>query len=317
MPPKHYSFCFTHHNYSKDDIKKYEELYKKKHYFQFLAFGMELCPETNTPHLQGYFWLNESSQAAHVKRKMKGAWVGVPGREKGPVHHLDDDSITGFGYVFKEHQPGWIMLGVRPTEAAHVAQAPAGQGKRKDLIEVKKKIDAGVPIDAIMEEEDHFTAIVQHSKFFEQYQSYKRRRTKWSPPEVHVTHGPTGTFKSRSAWDTVTDPVTGEYDMGRFFKLAPAMCGSQNTWFDGYNGQEIVLIEEFRPGHMKYGELLDLTDGYPSKMQIKGSTVHWSPKKIYITSPVSPYDWYPNLTAHDSIDQLLRRITSITNTESR
>jgi hypothetical protein len=47
-------------------------------------------------------------------------------------------------------------------------------------------------------------------------------------------------------------------------------------------------------------------------VQVKGGSVHWSPKEIYITSPVPPEEWYPNLAANDKIAQLMRRISKVT-----
>ena len=313
MPPKYKGFCFTYNNYTVDDEKMLMKLFERKHYFRFLAYGKEVAPSTGTPHLQGFFYLNEPAQFAHVKRKISGAWVGLLGADKGPHYHLEDDGKTGFGYCFKEHQPGWIMVGVPPTEEEFKEQAPKGQGARSDLLAVKKKIDEGVTCEALQESDEHFGTFAAHSKFFQGYQSAKRRRTTFSPPEVHVIFGPTGTNKSRRVWDSIKD-ADGNYDTSEFFKLSPDMAGGATVWWDGYCGQKIVLIEEFRPGHMKFNTLLDITDGYPTKVQVKGTSVHWSPEKIFITSPVSPYEWYPNLTAQDKLDQLLRRITSITDT---
>ena len=48
-----------------------------------------------------------------------------------------------------------------------------------------------------------------------------------------------------------------------------------------------------------------------TRVQFKGGMVHWSPTHIYITSPLHPAEWYPNLAANDKIGQLLRRFTAI------
>lgn len=260
-------------------------------------------------------WTAQPMAPQAVKRKLLGCIILVPGAEKGVQHHCFDDGKTGFGYCFKEHQPGWVLQGIPPTDEEFRSQCPKGAGARSDLLSVKSAIDAGTSIDTLLDGEEHFGTLVHHKKFFEEYQCHKRRRRRFSMPEVHVIYGSTGTNKSKRVFDLYTD-ADGNYQMERLYKLSAPSTTGQTTWWDGYAGHEAVLIEEFRPGQLKYNELLDITDGYPVKVQVKGSMRDFSPTHIYITSPVSPYEWYPNLTANDKIDQLLRRITSITDTAS-
>ena len=304
MPPKHQGFVFTHNNYAPEDEEAYATLCEKG-FIRFLVYGKELAPTTFTPHLQGFMWLDTPRQLASVKKKFNGAWVAVPGVTKGVDHHVVDDGETGFGYCFKEHQPGWVLRGIPPTKAEFELQAPKGQGARSDLLAVKDKLDRGATCDDLMQDNDHFGTFAAHAKFFNAYQSFKRRRLCFAAPYVEVIYGPTGTSKSRRVWEKY------EYDTSKLFKLAPAMVSQHNVWFDGYAGHPAVLIEEFRPGHMKYNSLLDLLDGYPSQVQVKGSNAHWSPTHIYITSPVAPEEWYPNLASNDKIAQLMRRITKV------
>lgn len=307
MPPKHQAFVFTHNNWCKEDEDTYAKLCEKG-YIRFLAYGKELAPKTSTPHLQAFVWLDKPYQLAQVKRKLNGAWVAVPGKKKGVHHHIHDDGEHGFGYCFKEHQPGWVLRGIPPTDAEFEAQCPKGQGARSDLLEVKRKIDAGMACADLVEDEQHFGTFAAHSKFFNSYQSAKRRRKGYYPPHVEVIYGPTGTNKSRRVWEKY------DYDTSKLFKLSPDMAAGSTVWFDGYAGHEAVLIEEFRPGHIKYNAVLDLLDGYPTMVQVKGGSVHWSPTHVYITSPVAPEEWYPNLAANDKIAQLMRRLTKVTYT---
>ena len=139
-------------------------------------------------------------------------------------------------------------------------------------------------------------------KFFREYQALKRRRTCFSPPEVHVRYGPTATNKSRFVFDK------HGIDNPEIYKLP-------GSGFDGYCGQDIVLIEAFRSGSMNLPQLLDILDGYPTQVQVKGGTVDWSPKIIYICSTEHVDKWYRNLS-RDRRDALHRRITSITCTAS-
>ena len=85
MPPKHQGFCFTHNNWAEDDEIHFRALFDSG-YFKFLIFGKEHAPSTGTPHLQGFFWTSEPKQLVVVKKKFKGAWIAVPGKDKGVVY---------------------------------------------------------------------------------------------------------------------------------------------------------------------------------------------------------------------------------------
>ena len=297
---RHQGFCFTHNNWAPEDAATYKKAFDKG-YLRWIIWGEETAPTTGTRHLQGFFWTSTMVTLQNVQKKFKGSWIAIPGREKGPDYWNE--------YCSKQ-DGDMKTFGLQPTEAEFQAQVPKGQGARSDLLEVKRKIDSGVSCEELVEDDDHFGTFAAHAKFFNSYQSAKRRRKGYQPPRVEVIYGPTGTNKSKRVWEKFN------YDTSKLWKLSPDMASGQTVWFDGYAGHEAVLIEEFRAGHMKYNALLDILDGYPTMVQVKGGSVHWSPKEIYITSPVAPEEWYPNLATNDKIAQLMRRITVVTYTGS-
>jgi len=68
-------------------------------------------------------------------------------------------------------------------------------------------------------------------------------------------------------------------------------CNSDRKWFDGYAGQETILIDEFE-GDMKLTELLQLFDIYLEMVPVKGSFVWLTCKRIVIISNNNPHTWY-------------------------
>ena len=50
------------------------------------------------------------------------------------------------------------------------------QGRRVDLISIKRRIDEGEILDGIEDDENCCGVIVKHRKFFEQYEHKKRRK---------------------------------------------------------------------------------------------------------------------------------------------
>ncbi len=112
---------------------------------------------------------------------------------------------------------------------------------------------------------------------------------------VTVYYGPTGTGKSHRAWD--------EAGIGAFPKCP------RTKWWDGYQGQEHVVIDEFR-GSIDIAHLLRWFDRYPVRVEIKGSSRPFNASRIWITSNLNPNAWYPDLDAL-TLAALLRRLTIV------
>jgi len=107
-----------------------------------------------------------------------------------------------------------------------------------------------------------------------------------------VYWGPTGTGKSRRAWD--------EAGFTAYAK------DPRTKWWCGYRGQENVVIDEFR-GSIDIAHLLRWLDRYPVCVEIKGASRPLIASKIWITSNVDPRLWYPDCDP-DTVLALLRRL---------
>lgn len=109
---------------------------------------------------------------------------------------------------------------------------------------------------------------------------------------TYVLWGHTGTGKSKTAWERA--------GMEAYPK------DPRSIWWDGYEGQEFVVIDEFRGG-IDIAHLLRWTDRYPLRLPIKGGYVVPKFHTIYITSNLSPNDWYPDCDS-DTLEALKRRL---------
>jgi len=109
---------------------------------------------------------------------------------------------------------------------------------------------------------------------------------------AYCFYGTTGTGKSRTAWE--------EAGLDAYPK------DPNSKFWDGYRGQEHVVIDEFR-GTISVSHLLRWLDRYPVLVEVKGSSVVFNAKKIWITSNIPPEEWYPGLDPL-TIDALKRRL---------
>lgn len=105
-----------------------------------------------------------------------------------------------------------------------------------------------------------------------------------------VFWGRTGSGKSRRAWDEATIEAYPKDPRTKFW--------------DGYKDHKYVVIDEFRGG-IDVSHLLRWFDRYPVIVEVKGSSVVLRAEKIWITSNLSPDQWYPDLD--DETKAALRR----------
>lgn len=112
---------------------------------------------------------------------------------------------------------------------------------------------------------------------------------------VSVFVGPTGTGKSHTAW---LEAGLGAYPKDPLSKF-----------WDGYSGQENVVIDEFR-GTVSISHLLRWLDRYPVIVEVKGGSTVLRARRFWITSNLQPRFWYPELDTLTR-DALLRRLSIV------
>ena len=93
-----------------------------------------------------------------------------------------------------------------------------------------------------------------------------------------------------------------------------AILGTSNDYFQNYNGERVVIINDLRPDDFKFGDLLKLLDPYEHHKEAprRYHNVSLNLEKVYITTPYSPSAFYKQCKIadrkHDSLKQLTRRI---------
>lgn len=87
---------------------------------------------------------------------------------------------------------------------------------------------------------------------------------------------------------------------------------STPTFWDNYQGQEVVVLDDLRGSSFPFNFLLRLWDRYPVQVQVKGSAVNFAPRWIIATSVIHPKDLYSmDVQQREDIQQLLRRIDKV------
>ncbi len=171
-------------------------------------------------------------------------------------------------------------------------------GNRTDLLEAIKTADETYSIAEVARQ--HPLQFVKFNRGLGDYIFHTRpRRSIDNPPSVHLYFGPTGTGKTRKAFEDNQDSI---------FRKPP-----DTAWFDGYYGQHCLLLDDFagRASKMSLVNLLQLLDRYPIDVQIKGGHAAMTARHIVITTNLHPVTWYDYTRREEQYKALQRRITSI------
>ena len=128
-----------------------------------------------------------------------------------------------------------------------------------------------LPISVI--KEDHPAFYCRYHKGLEKLNVQKGE--KWRDVKVTILWGKTGTGKTRQVMER--DNV---------YKIDPPY-----KWWDGYEGEEILLIDDYKKGQIDRGQLLNLLDGYRLRLETKGSHTWALWKEVYITTNYDPEGW--------------------------
>lgn len=303
MNAKARSVCFTFNNPSEDDIVHIQTALELRS--TYAVYGVEVGA-SGTTHLQGYFELPKSPQtrlstmknwfprkAVHLEKRK-----GTPAQasaycKKGDQSHAEWTLDGADGRNYGDNASVW-----EHGELSH----DVGRGKRTDIEKVREGIKSGEIRNTmhLLDECSSLPAI----RFGMMYMNNMPTPATRAKPIVYWLYGSTGTGKSRACADLCT--ALSDRRGWNFWR-----SNRQTGWYDGYNRQEVVWMDDIRDTGKRtdFTFLLDLLDVYPLRVPIKGGFVQWSPRVVVITSPYPYAKTYERSAQLEDIGQLGRRVT--------
>nr|WAE42866.1 MAG: replication associated protein [Cressdnaviricota sp.] len=268
----------------------------------WLFYGKELCPKTGRVHYQSICYLHNQITISAFAKKMwhshceYARFAPTVNRDYCRKGSQEKDE-------WRLHNINGINFG-KDSECAEFGKMPA-QGERVDLKSITDKILNGeiTPNDVYKTDPMMYH---QYGRTLEkglEIRNLMLIRT-WLTT-CDWLWGPTGVGKSHEAYQKLIDnfKITG---IKNFYTWT-----DDNGFWNGYQGQEIVIINEFR-GEIPFQQLLQLIDKWPIDVKVKcKSSVPFLAKHIIITSPLEPKDIYGGGDSKDNLNQLMERITVI------
>jgi hypothetical protein len=295
---KFYAVCYTLNNYTDEELDLLRQIPSTYH----------ICTEEEgkllTVHIQGYVEFGTQFRFNRVKKYLGNAAhfekrFGTPKQAAGYCLKGEDENRKGQtpGNDYYFDYPGTNVK--KLIECGKISR----QGYRFDLEDKAQELYQGkTTCDELcitMPELFH-----QYSRTFNRIEdiAFRKKFRTWMA-KVYWFWGSTGVGKSETLFGKnccFYNPETHylwKYD---------------GDWQDGYTGQPVVIINEFR-GEIKYSTLLELCDRWPTTVRRRGrEPAPFLAKKILISSCKKPEDVYSGVcNREDSINQLLRRITEV------
>jgi len=219
---------------------------------RYLVYGHEVGDESKVPHLQGYCHFGKLMRFNKVKALL-------------PQCHLEPakgNAEQNFRYCTKQDKDSFVERGERPDEKK------GGNAEKQRWEDARASARAGdldsVPADIYV-------------KYYRTLKEIKKDHMK-KPDDLDDLSGvwywgEAGAGKSRAARADFPDA---------YFK----MC---NKWWDGYQGEDAVIIDDVDPNHKVLGHHFKIwSDRYAFLGETKGGAIMIRPKKIVVTSQYSP-----------------------------
>lgn len=224
---------------------------------KYMVYGKEVCPDTGTKHLQGYVVYDNSKTFAFVKKSL------------GPRVHIElskGSHKQNYDYCVKDGQ--FWENGNLPA-----SRADAGKRERDEWDEARTLAKEG-KFDDIRSD-----IYIRHLGNLHKIHAMNQP----DPPNLDVLEhewywGDTGTGKTTKA--RTENP-------GAYLKLP-------NKWWCQYTGQEVVIIDEWKPEYEQFlgDHLKRWADHWSFQAETKHGNTCIRPRKLIVTSNYSLEDCF-------------------------
>lgn len=267
-------FALTLNNWTEAQCSEITEKFPS--IFKYFIASKEVG-ENLTPHLQCYGETTNKHTISGLQKKIQDLNANL----RLHIEVAGGTAQQNIEYCTKTGDP-WFEHGTRPK----------GQGKRTDLEVLCAKMEQGESLNDLIKA--HPSSYIKYSSGIQKLYAF------YNQPRNHMTigywlHGETGTGKSRWVHENFPDA---------FWKLPDC------KWFDGYNGQETVVLDDYRPTkELSFQMLLRLVDRYPMLVETKGGYINFSPKRLIITTPKPIPETFRHLDwiGEENLQQITRR----------
>lgn len=255
------TFALTAH-YDTDDEKDEHVVNLQECGYKYACYGEEVCPSTGRKHLQAYVMFANPRKFAQVKSLLPRMHIeSAKGSPIQNIKYCEKSRVVDDGLEVDDiPNEVFVEFGERPKDTGK-AGGEANKRKWETTLQLAKAGD--------LEEICPEMTIRYYSTLKRIQRDYEPFPEKLSGTCGLWYYGASGTGKSFAAMQ--------EYP-GAYLKMP-------NKWWDGYQGEDVVILDDFGKDHAYLVNLLKLWgDENPFKAEYKGGTMNIRPKLFIVTS---------------------------------
>ncbi len=250
---------------------------------KYLVFQRERGDQTQREHVQGYIHFSTQKRrfavnnVLHLQKTHLEVSKGTPSDNRAYCTDADK-RIEGTDYFEHGECPG-----AQGSRLAVVAESIKTKGLKQTI---RDSPQTYITCGRGMRDLDRF---------------YKNERVRKNHVNVICINGASGSGKSWWA--------NNLYDPGHSFTM-PAVPANGNAWFDGYDDERTLVIDEFS-GRMEFELFKNVLDSYKQSVPVKGDHTPALWDTVIITTNFHPNSWYGNDIdpwGLDTVSTIQRRI---------
>jgi len=257
---------------------------------RYCIWQIEVCPETKRYHIQAYLETTKGRRFSWIKTYFNDATIHVERRKTSRIACRE--------YCSKE-----LSRHRGPYEfGKFVSQDQKRTREIDDIVEATKSGETVFNLD-----DRYPRAMCFHHRGIERYRKHIIRATvpDWREVVCKVYYGPTRSGKTSKA-------IRDGGGFRQCFILKPPRKGG-DIWWDGYDGQKTIILDDFY-GWIRIYDMLNILDNYPRQIEVKCGMTVMAWDNVIITSNKAPISWYPKLMTDENspiLDALLARIREV------
>lgn len=267
------------------------------HKVSYLVYQREICPETNTEHYQGYAEFVDAVTIRVAQRKLHVPLAHMEKRKGKPsqaaAYCMKDDT----------RKPGcdYVEEGIRRPDPK--------PGTRTDIIALRDAIQSGKRGFELIDDDTLCLTAAKYIRFTDRLVELCQQRAgrEWRTVKTTLLIGSGGSSKTKRAL------YQEENEDGLCLRKPDCyrVPRSKNLkWFPNYQGETIVVFDDFYGSSCQYTWFLDLFDGHECALETKGGYGYACWTECWITSNVHPDQWWQDHT-YTNDKEFKRRITEI------
>lgn len=255
-----------------------------------------LCDETGengTPHTHIYVCYQNAVYFSTMKKRF-------------PTAHIESargSSQENRDYIRKEGR----YLDSEKKETNHIetfeeyGEIPLDKSTKNETVseQVYQMILDGCSNAEILAKHPSCYTKLSHIEKTRQVIKEEENKKKWRDVKVVYISGETGTGKTRFIMD--------KYGYENVYKVT-----NYDHPFDGYNGESVLLLDEFRSS-LPFGDLLQYIDGYPCRLSARYADKIACFNQVFIVSNILLWKQYPNIQIEQpsSWNAFIRRLDRV------